>query len=259
MSELQHHGILGQRWGVRRYQNYDGTLTDAGKSHLGKTKYTNIDGSLNEKGKIHSGNYVSKQIAKNDKYYQKYIDKYQKLADKNSDNKELNKKFLDMKKSAENTRDSVDDYIKKMNIDQIINEENKNRDKVMKVAGAVAGTAATAALGVTLPTVIGKGIASASTFLATFDPSATMESVYSLANTPQGMRAMNYVDSGIRAYSDVRAYTLSIAADQTIKRMQKNGTIDQVSGILGEAARKSSASTINNVSAELLKARAAYV
>lgn len=31
VNELYHHGILGQRWGIRRFQNKDGTLTKAGK------------------------------------------------------------------------------------------------------------------------------------------------------------------------------------------------------------------------------------
>lgn len=29
---LEHHGIKGQKWGIRRFQNYDGTRTIAGKN-----------------------------------------------------------------------------------------------------------------------------------------------------------------------------------------------------------------------------------
>lgn len=33
-GEIYHHGILGQKWGVRRFQNKDGSLTTAGKQRL---------------------------------------------------------------------------------------------------------------------------------------------------------------------------------------------------------------------------------
>lgn len=31
MAELCHHGILGMKWGVRKFQNKDGSLTAAGR------------------------------------------------------------------------------------------------------------------------------------------------------------------------------------------------------------------------------------
>lgn len=45
---LIHHGIKGQKWGVRRYENPDGSLTPAGKKRY--DKYHTSDGELNEKG-----------------------------------------------------------------------------------------------------------------------------------------------------------------------------------------------------------------
>ena len=35
-DDILHFGILGMKWGVRRYQNSDGTLTDAGKKRYDK-------------------------------------------------------------------------------------------------------------------------------------------------------------------------------------------------------------------------------
>lgn len=52
-TEIYHHGIKGQKWGVRRYQNPDGSLTSAGKKRI-----KNI--SLEEKFNI-----AEKQIKRN--------------------------------------------------------------------------------------------------------------------------------------------------------------------------------------------------
>lgn len=77
---LSHHGVLGQKWGIRRYQNKDGTLTDSGKKHYYKESLR-ADKKLRKE--LESKVYASSKLA--DAYYKKgnyYAKKYAKAVAK---------------------------------------------------------------------------------------------------------------------------------------------------------------------------------
>ena len=66
-NELYHYGVLGMKWGVRRYQQSDGSLTSAGKKQISKKyKKASIAGD--------------KALAK--RYNSIYFNSYNKTADR---------------------------------------------------------------------------------------------------------------------------------------------------------------------------------
>lgn len=97
---IEHHGIKGQKWGVRRFQNEDGTLTEAGKKKQKSNKKT--VGQLKAEHRSHiesiNKNYTGKKrlkhLQKENKEYQKKLDEANHVTSKSEKAKKVAKAVM---------------------------------------------------------------------------------------------------------------------------------------------------------------------
>ena len=106
-TELWHHGIMGMKWGIRRYQNPDGSLTIAGKIRYGNKN--RLEASVNKKAAKLQRKYndlTGKSIRQNN-------------ADKDKTKEEARKKDLKSKSISEMSSEELQAAINRINLEKI--------------------------------------------------------------------------------------------------------------------------------------------
>lgn len=93
-GELYHHGITGMKWGVRRYQNKDGSLTAAGK----KRYDAEMEKVKAETKKIRNQQRVTKKMTKLDEAKKKLADLKKGKNDDSDEKKNKNEESDEQKR-----------------------------------------------------------------------------------------------------------------------------------------------------------------
>lgn len=119
---LAHHGIKNQKWGQRRFQNYDGSLTSEGRKRygVGESNLSKREKKQAEKAKAKAAKERVKANSKKKADAQKAAEQKQKRMDYLRDHPEKIYKYR-----KELTQDDVTDIMQKVKFDQSLQDIRK--------------------------------------------------------------------------------------------------------------------------------------
>lgn len=151
-GELYHHGVKGQKWGVRRYQNKDGSLTPAGKKRVSNKQIRE------EKRKIQSEEYdrLEKKHGLSEKYDEiiKFGEKHGlDLDDGGGGDSEAGAKYMKMWEDWEDLDDRIRAQSAKKGADYVINTYGEKKLKSLQRADNAKTAAVVAAMPIMLVTL----------------------------------------------------------------------------------------------------------
>ena len=162
---IQHHGIKGMKWGVRRYQNADGTLTEAGKKRYDRDT-ADMKPSKKQNYKADPEKWVTEDV----RGTKGVVDATKNLADtvnntvRNSPKPKAERMNLDDMSDKE-LRDRINRELLERQYNDVFNPENQRvaegRERTERIiSGTVSGLAITSsALGIAIAIrqLLGKG------------------------------------------------------------------------------------------------------
>lgn len=158
-DELYHHGVKGMKWGVRRYQNKDGSLTNAGKKRYDRDVRENDAKKKDNRIKI-DGPDPKRWVKEDLSRTRKTVDATSSLAKElknveQSTRSRSSKKKMDLSKmSDKELRDQINRAYLEKQYDDLFNPQttSRGREYASKILGAAGSALAltSSALGVAL-------------------------------------------------------------------------------------------------------------
>lgn len=152
-NELMHYGVRGQKWGVRRYQNADGSLTKAGERRYGSIEnYKKVQDAKARKKAAKANARTSAEVAK-------YNAKNQN-SEKSKDSKEVKTKVTKKSIKAmsdQELNDGISRLQKEKQYKELVQGENVTRGrKAVSEALTESGKQATRTIATAAMTYAGK-------------------------------------------------------------------------------------------------------